>query len=206
MKIGIVDDHPLVREGLISILSIDDQFEFVGEASNCQEGIVMIKEKKPDIALIDIKLGDECGLDIVREVKDKIETKFVILTSSAAQSDFLQAEILDVDGYILKEALPEELLNGLRLICKGRRYYDPGLVRLFMKRDNDPLDLLTQREKEVLMALAEGLSNKEISQKLYVTEHTVKKHVSQILAKLNLADRTQAIIFAYNNGLASHTS
>ena len=166
----------------------------------------MIKEKKPDIALIDIKLGDECGLDIVREVKDKIETKFVILTSSAAQSDFLQAEILDVDGYILKEALPEELLNGLRLICKGRRYYDPGLVRLFMKRDNDPLDLLTQREKEVLMALAEGLSNKEISQKLYVTEHTVKKHVSQILAKLNLADRTQAIIFAYNNGLASHTS
>jgi len=206
MRIGIVDDHPLVREGLISILSIDEGFEIVGEASNCREGIFMIKEKRPDIALIDLKLRDECGFDIVKEVKNKTETKFVILTSSAEQSDFFQAEILDVDGYILKEALPEELLNGLKLIYKGRKYYDPGLVRLHMKRDNDPIDLLTQREKEVLLALAEGLSNKEISEKLYVTEHTVKKHVSQILAKLNLADRTHAIIFAYNKGLTSSVS
>lgn len=201
MRIGIIDDHPLVRQGLISILSLHEDFEIMGEATNCQEGIVMIMKNRPELVLIDLKLGDECGLDIIREVKNKIETKFVILTSSAEQSDFVQAEILDVDGYILKEALPEELIYGLRLISKGRKYYDPGLVSLQMKRDNDPIDLLTQREKEVLLALAEGLSNKEISQKLYVTEHTVKKHVSQILAKLDLADRTHAIIFAYNKGL-----
>jgi two-component system nitrate/nitrite response regulator NarL len=201
MRIGIIDDHPLVRQGLISILSLHEDFEIVGEATNCQEGIVMIMKNRPELVLIDLKLGDECGLDIIREVKNKIETKFVILTSSAEQSDFVQAEILDVDGYILKEALPEELIYGLRLISKGRKYYDPGLVSLQMKRDNDPIDLLTQREKEVLLALAEGLSNKEISQKLYVTEHTVKKHVSQILAKLDLADRTHAIVFAYNKGL-----
>ncbi|HHW00709.1 MAG TPA: response regulator transcription factor [Clostridiaceae bacterium] len=201
MRIGIIDDHPLVKQGLISVLSLYEDFEIVGEATNCQEGIVMLMEKRPEIALIDLKLGNECGLDIIREVKNKIESKFVILTSSAEHSDFLQAEILDVDGYILKEALPEELIYGLRLVYKGRKYYDPGLVSLQMKKDNDPLESLTQREKEVLLALGGGLSNKEISQKLYVTEHTVKKHVSQILAKLDLADRTQAIIFAYNKGL-----
>jgi len=201
MRIGIIDDHPLVRQGLISILSLHEDFEIVGEATNCQEGIVMIMEKRPEIVLIDLKLGNECGLDIIREVKNKTESKFVILTSSVEQSAFLQAETLDVDGYILKEALPEELIYGLRLVYKGRKYYDPGLVSLQMRRDSDPLELLTQREKEVLLALGEGLSNKEISQKLYVTEHTVKKHVSQILAKLDLADRSHAIIFAYNKGL-----
>jgi len=201
MRIGIIDDHPLVREGLISILSLHEDFEVVGEATNCQEGIFMIIEKKPEIVIIDLKLGNQCGLDIIREVKNKVECKFVILTSSAEQSDFLQAEILGVHGYILKEALPEELIYGLRLIYKGRKYYDPGLVRLQIYRDNDPLELLTQREKEVLLALGKGLSNKEISQKLYVTEHTVKKHVSQILSKLNLTNRTDAIIFAYNKGL-----
>ncbi len=201
MKIGIIDDHPLVRQGLISVLSIYEDFEVVGEATNCREGIAMIMEKRPEIALIDLKLGNDCGFDIIREVKDKTESRFVILTSSAEQGDFLQAELLDVDGYILKEALPEELIYGLRLIYKGRKYYDPGLVRLQMKRDDDPLELLTQREKEVLLALGEGLSNREISERLYVTEHTVKKHVSQILSKLNLADRTHAVIFAYNRGL-----
>ncbi len=201
MRIGIIDDHPLVRQGLISILSLYEDFEIMGEATNCQEGIAMIMEKRPEIVLIDLKLGNECGLDIIKEVKNKTESRFVVLTSSAEQSDFLQAEMLDVDGYILKEALPEELIYGLRLIYKGRKYYDPGLVRLQMKRNDDPLELLTQREKEVLLALGEGLSNREISQKLYVTEHTVKKHVSQILAKLNLSNRTDAIIFAYNKGL-----
>ncbi|HHV95120.1 MAG TPA: response regulator transcription factor [Clostridiaceae bacterium] len=203
MRIGIIDDHPLVREGLISVLSLHEDFKIVGEATNCQEGIAMILEKEPEIVLIDIKLGNESGLDIIREVKNKIKTKFVILTSSAEQNDFLQAEILGVDGYILKEALSEELVYGLRLIYKGRKYYDPGLLRLQMRKDDDPLELLTQREKEVLLALGEGLSNKEISKKLYVTEHTVKKHVSQILAKLNLTNRTDAIIFVYNKGLIS---
>ena len=96
MRIGIIDDHPLVREGLISILSLHEDFEVVGEATNCQEGIFMIIEKKPEIVIIDLKLGNQCGLDIIREVKNKVECKFVILTSSAEQSDFMQAEILGV--------------------------------------------------------------------------------------------------------------
>lgn len=198
MRIILVDDHPLVRKGLISVLSLEEDFEIIGEASNKTEAIKYITDKKPDIALVDLRLGEENGLDIIEHFNNKnIGCKFMVLTSSANEWNFKKAQEFGAQGYILKEALPEELIYALQLISRGRKYYDPGILDEIMNETNDGIMLeeLTEREQEVLMALGEGLSNKEIAQKLYISIFTVKKHVSQVLAKLNLADRTQAALY-----------
>ncbi|HQB63148.1 MAG TPA: response regulator transcription factor [Sedimentibacter sp.] len=194
MKIIIVDDHPLVRQGLASLVSMESDMELIGECSNVQEALTMIDEKKPDLAIIDLKLGKESGLEIVSADKEH-KCKYVILTSSAAYADFKKSEEVNVDGYVLKEALPEELLYALRLVGRGRKYYDPVLLEYKLQEGNDNLTL---REKEVLQKLGQGLNNQEIADELFISENTVKKHVSQILAKLNLHDRTQAALYANN--------
>lgn len=135
---------------------------------------------------------------LLQEMKNNC--KFVVLTSSADRNDFKRAEDLDVDGYILKGAYPEEILLGINLISRGRRYYDPSILELMLKKQNrSPMEELTPREQEVLRELGKGMTNKQIAQKLFITEYTVKKHVSQILAKLGLADRTQAALYAISH-------
>lgn len=203
MKVLLIDDHPLVRRGLASVLSLEKDIEIVGEASNMIDALKAIELHNPDLALVDIRLGNEYGLDIIEKSKSKnTSCKFIVLTSSSSDGDFKKAEEAGALGYILKEALPEELLFAVRLVSRGRKYYDPGLMELLMKESskNDLDSYLTAREKEVLKALGEGLSNKDIAEKLYITEYTVKKHVSQILGKLELADRTQAALYAHSKG------
>lgn len=198
MRIIIIDDHPLVRKGLSSVLNIESDIELIGESDNVKEALEMIKHKKPDLALVDLRLGSECGLEIISTAKKlDIETKFIVLTSSASIDDFMMAEECGAEGYVLKEALPEELLFAIRLVNRGRKYYDPELLEYKLKQhDNSYSEQLTDREKEVLKELGNGLNNRQIAEKLFITENTVKKHVSQILAKLNLNDRTQAALYA----------
>jgi len=126
-----------------------------------------------------------------------------VLTSSVNEYDFKKADDAGAYGYVLKEALPEELLYAISLVNKGRKYYDPGIIGKMMSpsSQDDWLDELTPREKDVLLALGQGMCNKEIAKKLYITEYTVKKHVSQILAKLDMTDRTQAALYAQAKGL-----
>lgn len=194
MRIMIVDDHPLVRKGLISVLSLENNIEVIGEASNNNDAIKFITDKKPDIALVDLRLGNENGLDIIDYFNKKnTECKFMILTSSANEWDFKKAQELGAQGYILKEALPEELIYAIQLVARGRKYYDPGILDEIM--NESLLGELSEREQEVLMSLGEGLSNKEIAEKLFISIFTVKKHVSQVLEKLDLADRTQAALY-----------
>ena len=210
MKVVIVDDHPLVRKGLKSILSLDGSMEVLGEARNSREALQLFNTVKPDLAIVDLRLADESGLDLVTEaIRQGIACKFVILTSSTNEDDFNRAKEIGVDGYILKEAFPEELMHALRIISRGRKYYDPGVLDLIMKpsaplEDSMHIERLTPREKEVLNELGKGLSNKEISKTLYITEYTVKKHVSQVLAKLGLADRTHAALYANAKGLVTY--
>lgn len=210
MKVVIVDDHPLVRKGLTSILSQDGSIELLGEATNSREALELFSAVKPELALVDLRLGDESGLDLITEaIRQGITCKFVVLTSSTEEADFKQAKELGVAGYVLKEALPEELLHALLIISKGRRYYDQGVLDFVMKpratlEKNVHVERLTPKEKEVLIELGKGLSNKEISQVLYITEYTVKKHVSQVLAKLGLADRTHAALYANATGLVRY--
>ncbi len=210
MKVVIVDDHPLVRKGLMSILSLDGSIEVLGEATNSKEALYLFTTVKPELALVDLRLGDESGLDLITEaIRQGVTCKFIVLTSSAKVDDFKRAKELGVDGYVLKEALPEELLHALLVVSKGRKYYDQGVLEFVMKpreplKEDVHVEKLTPKEKEVLIELGKGLSNKEISQMLYITEYTVKKHVSQVLAKLGLADRTHAALYANVKGLVRY--
>ncbi len=204
MKVILVDDHPLVRKGLASVLSLESDIELVGEAGNTKEAMELIDRQKPDLALVDLRLGKEDGLGIIERYKNNSrDCNFIVLTSSAHEEDFRKAEEVGANGYVLKEALPEELIYAVRLVSRGRKYYDPGIMDAMMKASSDEgiVEELTQREREVLMVLGQGLCNKDIAKKLFVTEYTVKKHVSQILAKLELTDRTQAALYAHSKGL-----
>jgi two-component system nitrate/nitrite response regulator NarL len=206
-NILIVDDHPLVRQGLVSLFSFEEDLSCIGEASNNKEAYQLMIEKKPDIALVDLRLGNESGFDFVHKVSgiDDLNCKFIVLTSSAHLADFQKAKELGAHGYVLKEALPEELLYAIRLVSNGRKYYDPGIMELVLGDDEEEngINSLTAKEMEVLRELGAGMSNKEIASRLFISENTVKKHVSQILEKLNLSDRTQAALFANVKGLAA---
>lgn len=199
MNILLIDDHPLVRKGLISVLSLENDIDSIREASNIKDAYELITYENPDIILIDLKLGKECGLEVIEMCNlDICNSKFIVLTSSTDEGDFKKAKELCVHGYVLKEALPEELIYAIRLVYKGRKYYDPKIMDEIMNEYNEDnlLDELTVRELEVLTALSEGLNNKDIADKLFISIFTVKKHISQILNKLNLTDRTQAALFA----------
>lgn len=210
MKVVIVDDHPLVRKGLASILKMSGTMELLGEAANSGEALHLFKTKKPDLALVDLRLGRESGLDLIKEAQCQgVTCKFVVLTSSTEEKDFTTAKELGVAGYVLKDALPEELLHALHMIGKGRNYFDQGVLEFALKTRKSPgrerfTEALTPKETEVLIELGKGLSNKEISQIMFITEYTVKKHVSQVLAKLNLADRTHAALYANAIGLVRY--
>ena len=206
MRIAVIDDHPIVRKGLIMVLELEPGLEVCGEASGVDKGIELIIKEKPELVLLDLRLGTESGLDIIEKVLAQgYKCKFAVLTSSVEREDFRRAEEKNVDGYILKEAHPEEVLFAIRLIEKGRKYYDPYVLDLMVKKDeNSSLEELTPRERDVLVQLGIGLNNSEIAKKLFITEYTVKKHVSQVLAKLNLADRTQAALYANSKGLVKY--
>ena len=208
MKILLVDDQAIIRRGLISILSSDDKSEIIGEASNTQEALELLQKQTPDLAIIDFQIGDESGLKLINEArKFGCTCKFAILTFSKDYESFQRAMAMDVVGYISLNSHPEELIYAIQIIKKGRKYYDPDLIDKLIQTqkessiDDSRLALLTTKEKEVMQKLGMGYSNKQIAHSLYITENTVKKHVSQVLSKLELGDRTQVALFANETGL-----
>ncbi|QSO47297.1 LuxR C-terminal-related transcriptional regulator [Alicyclobacillus mengziensis] len=205
MRVVIVDDHPLVLTGLVAVFASEDDIEVVGQAATVEGAVRVICEQGPDVALIDLKLRTDSGLSVIHECKPVVQDcRYVVLTSSASRSDFAKATQEGVDGYALKEALPEELLYAMRIVAKGRRYYDPIFLEEVPYAHDGFHEHLTPKEMEVLRSLGRGLTNREIAHELFITEFTVKKHVSQVLAKLNLADRTQAALWANANGLSAY--
>ena len=199
MKVAVVDDHPLVWQGIKAVLAAEPDMEPIGYASNGREAERLIQEQNPDVVLMDMRLPGESGIDIIKRIKPKAPSaRFVILTTYAERQDVNAAISMGVDGYVLKEALPEEMLAALRLVAQGRPYFDPGVMQLMLANQQRAHELseLTEREQDVLRELAKGLSNKDIARELFVTEYTVKKHVSGILSKLGLKDRTQAALYA----------
>ncbi|MEN6462464.1 MAG: response regulator transcription factor [Syntrophomonas sp.] len=203
MRLVLIDDHPLVLQGIGAVVQFQPDMEVVGTASCGEVGIKVLEECQPDIAVVDLRLPGEYGLDIIKRARTKVPTcHFIILTSYSDRADIKRAMAEKVDGYILKESLPEEILNAIRLVGKNRTYIDPVIMQIMLSQDkDDPIEQLTPREMEVLESLAMGMSNRDIAAALYVTEYTIKKHVSQILEKLNLTDRTQAALYAFSKGL-----
>jgi DNA-binding NarL/FixJ family response regulator len=198
MTVVIVDDHPLAIKGITAILSRSSNIKKTIEASNIEEALNIIGNEKTDVAIIDLKLKNEDGLEIVTGGK-KINPnmKFIILTSYISQGDFLKAEKIEVDGYLLKEATAEDLLFVVDLVSRGKKYYDPEIIKYYKKNSENQnlINQLTNREKEVLYEMGKGLSNLEIAENLYISHNTVKKHISRILSKLNLKHRSQIALF-----------
>jgi DNA-binding NarL/FixJ family response regulator len=169
VKLLVVDDHPLVRKGIISTFSIEKKIDEVREASSVDEAMKMLSIYKPDIAVLDLYLYHEDGLEVVKRAKSLsgCSTKFIILTSSSKMEDFKRAQEAGVDGYLLKDAFTEDIIYAFHLVTRGKKYYDPEIVQSNISRhENKYLEELTPREKEVLMELKEGLSNNEIAKKL----------------------------------------
>ncbi len=208
MRIVIVDDHPVVRSGVEQVLSLEEDMEVVGTASSVEEGLEIILAQEPDIALVDLRMRDGGGLDLIRRARPRVPgCRFVILTAYGSLGEVSQASQEAVDGYILKEALPEELVSALRLVARGRRYYDPEVVDSIVKGEDDNLlDRLTARELEVLAILAQGMDNTAISEQLYISENTVRRHVSNILGKLRVENRVQAAYYALSRGVGGNPS
>jgi len=206
IKLIMVDDHPLVRKGIEAAARLEENLELAGCASNSAEALQLIGEHRPDVALIDLRLQNEHGLSIVRKGREASpNTRFIILTSYSTEEEIQGAIKEEVDGYVLKEALPEELISAIQTVSQGRKYFDPAVVQFAMgqgryKKKPDT-GQLTPREMEVLKALGRGLNNSGIAQELFISEHTVKKHVGAILDKLDLKDRTQAALYAVSKGL-----
>ena len=206
IKVIMIDDHPLVRRGIESAVRLEKDLELMGSASNIDEALKLISEHKPHVALVDLRLHNEHGLDIVRKGRTLCpETRYIVLTSYSTEEEIRAAIKEDVDGYVLKETLPEELIGAIHSVSQGRKYFDPAVVQFAMEsgpyKKKPDLEELTQREFEVLKALSKGLNNTTIANELFISEHTVKKHVGAILEKLGLKDRTQAALLAVSKGL-----
>lgn len=199
MKVLIADDHPLVRKGLSSTLIMEKDIDEVMEASNVEEAVNLISSRNPEICIIDLRLGREDGMEIVSRVKSKaLSTRIIILTSSSRKEDFFRSQVLGVDGYILKDSFIEDIVYAFHIVARGKKFIDPELLQYKSETLEYKSDGLTVREQEVLFELGKGLSNNQIATKLFISEHTVKKHISCILSKLGYSRRTEAALYANN--------
>lgn len=198
MKILIIDDHDIVRKGIVAMLECETEFEEITEAGNMEEAVKMLTIHTPDMALVDINLAGKNGLDIIEQAQQRqIATKFVVLTSSSRKSDFIRAKELEVDGYILKDSNVEDIIYALKSIARGRKFYDAQIAEKDKPDDRGKLlETLTEREKEIFVEIGKGLTNTQIAEKLYITENTVKKHISSLLGKLGLTRRTEVALYA----------
>lgn len=195
----ILDDHPIARKGLESIIHMYRPDDKVLQAGTVKEAIDNMQNNNIDMAFIDLNLNEENGLDFLKWLKkERQEVKTIFITSSSREQDFLQAKDMGVDAYILKDAFIDEIMFGLKAVERGSKFYSAELVENIgsSTEEDKKLSSLTSRETEVLKLLHCGYSNLEISEKLFISNGTTKKHVSSILSKLGLKNRVEAVLFA----------
>ncbi len=209
IRIMIVDDHAVVRKGIQALLATEPSLEVIGEAEDGLQAVTLFEELKPDVLLLDLLMPRMSGIEVIRELKGKYKNvKILVLTSFAADEQVFPAIKAGALGYLLKDTQPEDLIEAIRQVYKGESSLSPSVARKVLEevfRPGDkPLspDPLTNRELEVLQVLAKGKSNREIGKILSITEATVRTHVSNILAKLHLASRTEAALYAIKEGMA----
>lgn len=202
IKIMIVDDHPIVREGLSLILGTQNDFEVIEEASNGQEAIEKLENINPDIILLDLEMPVLDGIETIKKlmVKDN-SIKILVLTVFDTDDRIISAIQSGARGYLIKDSPRDKIFNAIRIIYQGGTLFSPLDVSKVLNQNNKSVEILTERELEVLKLMAEGMANKNISSKLFITERTVKFHVSSILTKLNASNRTEAVTIAVHKGL-----
>ncbi|MGB0387615.1 MAG: response regulator [Ardenticatenaceae bacterium] len=205
ISVLIVDDHPIVRQGLYQLLEIQDGIEVVGEAASGKEAIKLVAELLPDVVLMDLIMSEMGGVQATREVrKISPHTQVVVLTSYHEDALIFPAVKAGALSYLLKSSLPEEVVDAIRAAARGEARLHSRIAGRLMQEvagSRPSVDILTPRELEVLKLIAQGLSNKAIAKKLFVSQKTVKTHVSNLLSKLQLTDRTQAAVYALRQRL-----
>lgn len=208
IKVMLADDHVLMRKGIRQLLEFDGSIEVIAEANDGEECIEKLKTVHPQILLLDINMPKKNGIEVLQEIKNKnINVKVLILTVHGEIEYLLKAVDIGVDGYILKDSESSELKKAINAVINGESYIQPKLIPALNNRlvardvDKDKIDLLTARELEVLIQVANGKFNKEIATSLNISERTVKNHISNIFKKIEVADRTQAAVFAIKNDI-----
>jgi DNA-binding NarL/FixJ family response regulator len=204
IKVLIVDDHHVVRRGLMFFLKTQKDIQIIGEAANGEEAVKLVSELRPDVVIMDLVMPVMDGIEATKKIKETSpNTKILILTSFADQDHVIPAIRAGASGYQLKDIEPDQLVEAIKSVHRGESQLHPKVTSHVMthlyqgeKKEENLVEELTKREREVLAEIAKGKSNKEIAASLMITEKTVKTHVSNILAKLNLADRTQAALYA----------
>ncbi len=202
VRIFLLDDHEVVRRGIAELLSAVPGFEIVGEAGTVEQALARVMAAKPDVAVLDARLPDGSGIDVCREIRSALPNTYcLILTSYDDQDAVLSSVLAGASGYVLKEVRTSGLVDAIRQVALGRSLIDPAVIAQVMDRvrEGSPTDSrlasLTQREREVLDLIADGLTNKQIGERLFLAEKTVKNYVSSLLGKLGMERRTQAAVF-----------
>jgi DNA-binding NarL/FixJ family response regulator len=206
IRLLIVDDHSVVRQGLRMFLGLDPDFEIVGEAASGQEAIIQVEKQQPDVVLMDLLMPGMDGIEATKIIRsDHPDTEVIALTSVLEDASVVNAVRAGAIGYLLKDTEADELIKAIKSAAAGQVQLSPKAAERLMReiRAPDNPEKLTSRETEVLQLLAEGKANKEIATELHISETTVKTHVSNILMKLGVNSRTQAAIYAARIGLVS---
>ncbi len=203
IRVFLLDDHEVVRRGLHDLLESEGDIEVVGESGSVKEAIARIPALRPDVAVLDGRLPDGSGIDVCREVRSIDPTiKALILTSYDDDEALFAAILAGAAGYVLKQITGSDLIDGVRRVAAGQSLLDPTLTARVLERVrkgpevNEELAALTEQERKILALIAEGLTNRQIGERLFLAEKTVKNYVSSILAKLGLERRTQAAVLA----------
>jgi DNA-binding NarL/FixJ family response regulator len=209
----IVDDHPLFREGLKTIIQCDTRYEIVGEAGNGHEAMQMMKERLPDLVLLDIALPDQTGIELTSEIKKASSRTRIMIVSMHSKVDYIvKAFEAGATGYVVKDSAADRLLQGIDSVLKGEYFLDSSVSHKVVKKlmespkeeakiTDKGYDTLTSREQEILVLLAEGLSAKGVAEKLFISPRTVENHRSSIMRKLDLHSNHELIRYAAKLGL-----
>ena len=198
----VLDDYPLSRQGLESVIRMYRPEEQVLQAGNVKEAVACVEKSQVDMAFVDLKLKRESGFSFVRWLREQGKpVKVMLIASDLKNHDFEQARELGIEGCVQKDAFLDEILYGLKAVERGGRFYSSGLIESMEEEEQEKKKLggLTGRELEVLKLLSRGYSNAKIGQKLFISEGTVKKHITSILGKLCLENRVEAVLFASRN-------
>lgn len=209
ITILLVDDHEVVRQGLRAYLDAQQDFKVIGEASSGEEAVEAAMEYLPDVVLMDLVMSGMGGVEATRKVKDATpRTQIVVLTSYHQDEFIFPALQAGAISYVLKDVMMDDLVDAIRKASRGEAVLHPRVAERVIQEINgakggifNPFTELTNREMEVLRLIARGMSNSDIAEELFISENTVKGHVSNILSKLQLADRTQAAVYAWEQGL-----
>ena len=210
IRVLVVDDHAIIRKGIRAVLEIVPDIELVGEAENGIQAVQLDREVHPDVILMDLMMPEMDGITCIRQIKDQRSTaRILVLTNFAGEEMIFPAIKAGAVGYHLKDSSPETLIEAIRQVNQGVVSLHPSIAKKLLEElqhtDKQPLaeEPLTQREVEVLRLVAQGYENKDMAEKLVISEATVRTHVSNILGKLHLASRTQAALYALREGIAT---